>query len=261
MFIDTHAHLFYLDFDIDIVDVIKRARDVGVQYFIVPGTNLETSKKAIELSERFDNVYVCVGFHPLDLEQYTQSSLSEIQALTNHKKVVAIGEIGIDYFYDSSPREFQKEVFTQQILLAIQCNLPIVVHTRDSVDDAVKIAIDLAQSNQQWNANGWRGVFHCFTGNTQAAQLLRDNKFLVSYPGVVTFKKTTLLDTVREIGYQNIMLETDSPFLAPAPHRGKRNEPCNIPIIAKKIAEVCGTTVENVAAATTANAKKIFNIP
>jgi TatD DNase family protein len=261
MFIDTHCHLFYEDFKNDIADVIKRANDVGVNAFVVPATNHETAKEAIQLAERFSNFFVCVGFHPLDLKEYSEENFKVIEELASHPKVVAIGEIGIDYFYDTSPRDFQKEIFTLQIEFAVRKNLPIVVHTRDSVQDAIDIAVQYSKKHPQWKKEGKRGVFHCFTGDAQQAQTLFENNFLVSYPGPVTFKKSTMPQVVKEIGIENIMLETDSPFLTPVPYRGKRNEPSYIPLIAQKISEIMNVLIEEVAKKTTANAKDLFNLP
>jgi len=260
MFIDSHCHLFYEDFRNDVADVIQRANDAGVNAFVVPATNHQTAREAIQLAERFQNLFVCVGFHPLDLKEYTEENFKVVIELASHPKVVAIGEIGIDYFYDTSPRDFQKKIFLEQIEFAIQKNLPIVVHTRDSVQDAIDIVVSSAQKNPDWKKNRKRGVFHCFTGNAKQAKTLFENNFLVSYPGPITFKKSTMPDTLREIGISNIMLETDSPFLTPVPHRGKRNEPSYIPLIAQKMAEIMNVSIEEVAKITTLNVKKLFGI-
>lgn len=260
MFIDSHCHLFYDDFAADLDDVIKRSNDVGVGAFIVPATNLETAREALHLSEKYPNVFVCIGFHPLDLEHYSDKNYSALQQLLGHPKIVAIGEIGIDYFYDRSPRDFQKEVFERQIGLAVRHDLPIVVHTRDSVEDAVSIALRYAAANPAWKKNGKRGVFHCYTGDAVTARTLFDNGFLVSFPGPVTFKKSTMPDVIRDIGLDHIMVETDSPYLTPVPYRGKRNEPSYIPIIAQKISEILEVPVNDVAERTTANAVELFNL-
>jgi TatD DNase family protein len=266
MFIDSHCHLFYDDFKNDLPEVISRAINSGVKYFIVPATNHETARQAIELAERYPSIFVSVGFHPLDLSEFTTERLAIIEKMIAHPKVIAIGEIGIDYFYDRSPREYQKEIFSLQIELAIRKNLPIIVHTRDSVQDAIDIAVRYAKSYPEWRnegkfQGGKRGVFHCFTGDAAQAKALFDSNFLISFPGPVTFKKSTMPDMIKEIGIENIIIETDSPYLTPVPFRGKRNEPSYIPLIAQKIADTVNISIEEVGRVTTANAKKLFNLP
>jgi len=261
MFIDSHCHLFYDDFKNDLSEVISRAINSGVKYFIVPATNHETARQAIELAEQYPSIFVSVGFHPLDLSEFSTDRLALIEKMILHPKVIAIGEIGIDYFYDRSPREYQKEIFSLQIELAIRTDLPIIVHTRDSVHDAVEIAVRYAKSYPEWRNKGKRGVFHCFTGDKAQAKTLFDSNFLISFPGPVTFKKSTMPDLIKEIGIENIMVETDSPYLTPVPFRGKRNEPSYIPLIAQKIADTLNISIEEVGRITTANAKKLFNLP
>lgn len=261
MFIDSHCHLFYSDFADDLPTVIARAVESGVHYFVVPATNHESAEQAILLAEKYPSIFVAVGFHPLDLKEYTEERLKIIEELSSHPKVVAIGEIGIDYFYDTSPREYQKEIFARQIELAVNKDLPIIVHTRDSVQDAIDIVMKYAGENPGWKKEGKRGVFHCFTGDAKQAKVLFEKQFLVSYPGPVTFKKSAMPDVVKEIGLDNIMVETDSPFLTPAPHRGKRNEPSYIPLIAQRIAEILGVSSDVVGEKTTANAIKLFQLP
>ncbi len=269
MFIDSHTHLFYPDFKDDIDEVIRRAEEAGVNFFVVPGTSVETSKQAIALSERYENVFACVGIHPLDMAEADAGALREIEKLSEHKKVVAIGEIGLDYYYDTTPKDKQQRMFQAQIAIAIRRNLPIVVHTRDSMDDAVSAVEDMIQKNEYWRSQqatsnsrfpAPKGVFHCFSGDAETARRLFAVGFLVSYPGIVTFKNSPAVETLKAIGYDHIMLETDSPYLTPAPHRGKRNEPMYIPQIGKKIAEICNATERDVARTTSYNAKRLFNI-
>ncbi len=269
MFIDSHTHLFYPDFKDDIDEVIRRAEEAGVNFFVVPGTSVETSKQAITLSERYENVFACVGIHPLDMAEADDGALREIEKLSEHKKVVAIGEIGLDYYYDTTPKDKQQRMFQSQIEIAIRRNLPIVVHTRDSMDDAVSAVEHMIQKNEYWRSQqatpnsrfpAPKGVFHCFSGDAQTARRLFMLGFLVSYPGIVTFKNSPAVETLQAIGYDHIMLETDSPYLTPAPHRGKRNEPMYIPQIGKKIAEICNATEKDVARTTSYNAKRLFNI-
>jgi TatD DNase family protein len=269
MYIDSHAHLFYEDFKNDIDDVVRRAQDAGVEACIVPGTTLETSRESIELAQKYSFVYACVGFHPHESSTATDSDLSEIEALSVEKKVVGIGEIGLDFHYDFSPRETQERVFNDQIGIAARRNLPIVVHTRESMDRTLQIVTGSVAQHSGWEGkpgaegNGslaGRGVFHCFTGTSDDAEKLFRLGFYVSYPGIVTFKNSPVLTTLKTIGAKNIMLETDSPYLAPVPFRGKRNEPAHVVHVANKIAELLNTEPSQVGAVTSKNARSLFSI-
>ena len=261
MFIDSHCHLFYEDFTNDISDVLARAYAADVRYFIVPATNHTTAQQALDLADQYPSIFVSVGIHPLDLKEFSDERLTLIESMASHPKVIAVGEIGIDYFYDTSPREYQKEIFSRQIELAIRKELPIIVHTRDSVQDAIDIATHFAEKHPAWMNGGKRGVFHCFTGNAQQANILFENGFLISFPGPITFKKSTMPDLLKEVGIDNIMIETDSPYLTPVPFRGKRNEPSYIPLIAQKIADTLNMSIDEVGRITSDNAKKLFNLP
>lgn len=261
MYIDSHCHLFYEDFTADVEDVIRRAQDAGVDRFIVPATNDVTAHAAIALAERFPSVYAAVGFHPLDLAEYSPQRFEALLPLLAHPKVVAVGEIGIDYFYDTSPRELQREVFAHQIDAAAHHQRPIIVHTRDSVQDAVDIVVKACGEHPEWKQGALRGVFHCFTGDAVQARTLFDHGFLVSYPGPVTFKKSAMPATIAAVGLSHIMIETDAPFLTPVPFRGKRNEPSYVPLIAAAIAGILSVPVEEVARVTTANAVRLFGLP
>lgn len=269
MYIDSHAHMFFDDFNQDIGEVLRRSRDAGVSTIVVPGTNLDTSRKAISLAESFDGVYACVGFHPHDAKDASDGALQQIEELSRHPKVVAIGEIGLDFFYDYSPREQQFDVLRKQLAIAVRRNLPVVVHTRDSVQDAIKEIKTVSEKHVGWRSVGYqrglvqgaRGVFHCFSGTAEQANLLFSYGFFVSYPGIVTFKHSPALETLKSIGCEHILLETDSPFLTPVPFRGKRNEPANIPLIANKIAEVLQITPNVVAKHASANTRHLFSLP
>jgi TatD DNase family protein len=269
MFVDSHAHLFHEDYGKDLQDVLQRARDAGVDQIIVPGTDEKTSREALELSEKYEFIYACVGIHPHEALKATDKLLEEIESMANHRKVVAIGEIGLDYHYDFSPREQQLALFKQQIELAIRMNLPIVVHTRESLTDTIGVVDQCLLNQPEWrNGNGkafndrssGRGVFHCFTGSAVEAAHLFAKGFFISYPGIVTFKNSPVTETLKQIGIENILLETDSPYLAPAPLRGKRNEPSYIVHIAKKIAEVLDAPEADIASVTSLNAKNLFGL-
>lgn len=269
MYIDSHAHLFYEEFRQDLEAVIHRAQDAGVETIIVPGTTLETSREALELAERYPFIYACVGFHPHEASKANENNLREIEELSKHTKVVAIGEIGLDFHYDFSPREIQRKIFEYQIGIATRRNLPIVVHTRESMSEAMSTVFAAVKSSPSWGANrsekhngnrAMRGVFHCFTGTTAEARRLFEHGFLVSFPGIVTFKNSPVLETLKAIGSENIMVETDSPYLAPVPFRGKRNEPANVVYVANKIAEVLQLSPNEVAATAARNSRQLFGI-
>ena len=254
MFIDTHTHLFFNNFDEDREEVIKNALDAGVQYMLVPGTDIETSKQAIALAEKHDAIYAAVGIHPHDTKDWDDAWIDEIRKMAKHKKVVAIGEIGLDYFYDFSPKEKQHQAFEKQIQLALELNLPIVVHNRDSNDDIMSFA-------RKYGDTSLKAQYHCFAGTVENARELVEMGHYISFTGNVTFKKAeSVREVLSKVSVENILLETDSPFLTPVPHRGKRNEPKHIPLIAEVIAETHHLRVEDVARTTSWNAYKLFGI-
>lgn len=269
MVIDSHAHLYDRQFDADRDDVLRRAADAGVEAIIIPGTTVETSGMALELAQRNPGLYACVGIHPHDASTASPEALAAIERLSKEDRVVAIGELGLDYHYDLSPREAQRDAFRNQMEIAVRRNLPIVVHTRESVDEAISMVEEGVRNNPQWKSEGndlhtrfpaLRGVFHCFPGSPDQVWKLLELGFFVSYPGIVTFRNSPVAATVKEIGFDHILLETDSPYLSPVPHRGKRNEPAHVIVVAQKIAEIVGADVEDVMRTTRANAKKLFGI-
>lgn len=254
MFVDTHSHLFYPNFESEIDEVIQRAKYAEVDYIIVPATDLESCKKVIELTKKYDMVYGTVGIHPHDTKEWTENFIPKIEEFTKHEKIVAIGEIGLDYYYDFSPKEKQIEAFKSQIELALKLNLPIVVHNRDASEDILKII-------KEYAGTGLRAQFHCFNGNLdEARDLIRLHHF-ISFTGNITFTKA---DSLREIAAkitpEHLLLETDSPFMTPVPHRGKRNEPAYVKLVAEKIAEVRHVSVEDIARVTSYNAFRMFGI-
>ncbi|MFA6596204.1 MAG: TatD family hydrolase [Ignavibacteriaceae bacterium] len=254
MFIDTHAHLFYPNYQDDLEKVLQNAKDEKVDYILVPATDLPTSIKVIELITKYDMLFGAVGIHPHDTKDWDDAMLTQLNELAQHKKVVAIGEIGLDYFYDFSPKEKQIEAFRKQLELAISLDLPVIIHNRDADEDIFAIVSEFSKL-------GLRGQFHCFSGTLKDAQQITDMNFSLSFTGNVTFKKTDELRAIAsKIELKHLLLETDSPFMTPIPHRGKRNEPANIPLIAHKIAELHGVTIEDVGRITSFNALKLFGI-
>jgi TatD DNase family protein len=262
-YIDSHAHLFFTDYKNDLAAVLLRASEAGVRMIVIPGTDLLSSREAVLLAERHENIYACVGIHPHEASKATSQDMIEIEQLCDHPKVVAIGEIGLDYHYDFSPPELQRLFFTEQMEIAVRRNLPVVVHMRESTEDSFSLVEKIVNANPHWKESGkepMRGVFHCFPGTAEQAGYVRALGFCVSYPGILTFKKSTSIDVVRETGIQNIMLETDSPYMTPVPFRGKRNEPANIVLIGRKIAEALNMPEEEVARITSENAVRVFGL-
>jgi len=254
MFIDTHAHLFYPNFNGEVDQIIERAVAAGVEYIIVPATDLASSAQAIQLAEKYPKIYATIGVHPHDTKEWNDDIIQKLEDLAKHEKVVAIGEIGLDYFYDFSPKEIQKKAFEAQIELALKLNLPIIVHNRDSNDDLMNYA-------RKYKDSGLKAQFHCFAGSIENARELIEMHHFISFPGNITFKK---MDNLRKIlsrvAVENLLLETDSPFMTPVPHRGKRNEPSYIHFIAEQVAKTHELTVNDVARTTTYNAFKLFGI-
>jgi TatD DNase family protein len=254
MFIDTHAHLFYPNFENDADLVIERALNADVKYMIVPGTDISTSTKAIELAEKYDCIYAAVGVHPHDSKDWDDTFIPKLEELANKNKVVAIGEIGLDYFYDFSPKEKQIQAFKDQIELALKLKLPIIIHNRDANDDVMEII-------RSYKGAGLRAQFHCFAGSVENARELVELHHYISFPGNITFKKMdSLRNVLSRIAIENLLLETDSPFMTPVPHRGERNEPALVKLVAEKIAEVHHLTIEDVGRTTSSNVHKLFGI-
>lgn len=255
MLIDTHAHLDDARFDSDRDAMIARAREAGVEHFVTIGCDLATSRAAVELADRYPFVYATVGVHPHEAKQIGDSWYDDLRRLAQHKKVVAYGEIGLDYHYNHSPPRLQRERFREQITLARELRLPIVVHTREAQDDTMAIL-------KEENAADVGGVFHCFSGDARLAKDALDLGFLLSFSGVITFQNATMLrDIVKTVPMDRILVETDSPYLTPAPHRGQRNEPAHVRLVAEKIAAIQGMTVDQVAEITSQNARRVFKIP
>lgn len=254
MFIDTHAHLFFDNFKEDLDEVIQRAFDSGVKYIIIPGTDLETSRQALAIAERYENIYCAVGVHPHDTKDWKDEWLDEIRELVKNKNVVAVGEIGLDYYYDFSPKDIQIDAFKKQLDLAVEENLPVIIHNREANEDTMNII-------RSYKGTGLIGQFHCFAGSLEDARELVEMDHYISFPGNITFKK---MDSLREIAsridVENLLIETDCPFMTPVPHRGKRNEPSHVNLVAEKIAEIHNLKVEDVARTTTLNAFKLFGI-
>ncbi len=254
MLIDTHTHLFYENFKDDLDEVFNHALNEGVNYMIVPATDLETAKQSIALAEKYSAIYSSVGVHPHDTKDWNDSILDELKDLAGHPKVVAIGEIGLDYYYDFSPRETQIIAFRKQLDLALALNLPVIIHNRDANEDTMNIL-------REYKNTSLKAQLHCFAGTLENARELVDMGHYISFTGNITFKKMEhLREIAKHIELDNLLLETDSPFMTPVPFRGKRNEPAHVKLVAEKLAELHNTTFEDVARSTTANVKRLFAI-
>lgn len=256
MLFDTHVHLNVSHFDEDREEVLKRADDAGVSNMVVVGFDHETIPGAIELAEKYDHIYAAVGWHPVDAIDMTEDDLKYLEELSSHPKVVALGEMGLDYHWDKSPKEVQKEVFRKQIDLAKKVNLPIIIHNREATEDTVTLL-------KEEGAEQVGGIMHCFSGSPEIAkQCVKDLNFYISLGGPVKYKSAKKpKEVAKEISLDHLLIETDCPFLAPHPNRGKRNEPAYVKLVAEQIAELKGVSFEEVATKTTENAKKLFDIP
>jgi TatD DNase family protein len=263
MFVDSHAHLEMSQFDSDREAVLERARAAGVETIVAigSGTGPGSLDCGIQLAEKHDWIYATVGIHPHEAKLADEGDFAELAKLARHPKVIAWGEIGLDYFYDHSPREVQRSVFLRQMEQARAAKLPIVIHCRPS--DGGENAWDdcLALLREHWAPSGLGGILHCFTGGLAHAQAALEMGFLISFAGNVTFTKAeNIRQAARELPIDRILIETDSPFLAPVPHRGKRNEPAFVAQVAAKIAELRAISAEEVGEATSQNFYSFFKL-
>lgn len=254
MFVDTHAHLFFENFKEDIDEVVERAKQNDVDYIIVPATDLKTAREAIALSEKYSNIYLTVGIHPHDTKGWNDPLIPQIEELAKHPKVVAIGEIGLDYYYDFSPKDQQIRAFKAQLDLAVKLQLPVVIHNRDSDEDMMEII-------QSYCGTGLKAQFHCFNASVNdAVEYMKMNHF-ISFTGNITHKKSdSLREILSKIDLNHLMLETDSPFMTPVPYRGKRNEPSYVKIVAQQVADIHKLSLEEVGRITSLNAFRFFGI-
>ena len=246
--IDTHAHIYYDDYLGRMDNVIQSARDVGVEKIISIGVDLKSSEKCINLAEKYEQIYATCGIHPHEANKAPKRYLYELEQFYSHPKVVAVGEIGLDYHYDFSDRRTQRKIYHEQLELAKSIDLPVVVHCRDSDDD---ILIGIQESRHR------SGVIHCFASGLDFAEKILESGFYLSFTGLITFAKE-LEEIVCEVPLNKMMVETDSPYLTPKPHRGKQNEPANVLYVAERIAELKEVSIEEVAESTTERAYDLF---
>lgn len=251
--IDTHAHIDTDAFDGDRGEVLKRAFEAGMEYIIIPSIGVEAFKNLQELVESEPRLYRGIGIHPHNVANVTDGDLERVERESFLKKVVAIGEIGLDYYYDFAPKDVQQDIFKKQLDIAKRRKLPVIIHNRDADDDVLKILTDAQDGTLE-------GVLHCFSGTPDFLKSALDLNFHVSYTGNITYKKSTLAKTVLATPFERMMIETDSPYLTPVPHRGKRNEPSYVKLVAEKIAEIKNTSLDEVLSMTSQTAKKLFRL-
>ncbi|MEJ5253450.1 MAG: TatD family hydrolase [Armatimonadota bacterium] len=248
---DTHCHLNHPDFAADAPQVWERARQAGVRSAIIVGYDLASSDAAVQTAQRLEGCWASVGIHPHDAVQCNRDALLRLRQLASQPSVVAIGEIGLDYYRNLSPRDVQQQAFEEQIGLALDLRLPAIIHCRDAYDDLLDI---LARYPL-------RGVLHCFSGEVHHAQRAVEMGWYLGIGGVITFKNAhTLREVVQQIPLRYLLLETDAPYLAPTPHRGRRNEPSYIPLIGAQVAAIKGETPEQIATETTRHASELFGL-
>jgi TatD DNase family protein len=254
-FIDTHCHLDMAAYQDDLDEVIASAARHGVPRILTIGIDVASSQKAIDLASRYAGVFATVGIHPHDAMQATPEALARLRLLAENDQVVGYGEIGLDYAKNYSPRKVQIQAFAQQLELAKEVALPVIIHDRDAHDDVLSLIRTVGPFPH-------RGVMHCFSGDLQLARNVLDLGFYLSIPGVATFANaTTLREVIRMVDLDNLLLETDGPFLAPVPYRGKRNEPKYLLHTAHMVAELKNISLDELARTTTANATRLFNLP
>ena len=252
MLIDSHAHLTDERFADDLDATIERAAAAGVQRIVTIGSDVEDSRAAVALAERKPEVYATVGIHPHVAAEADAEAFPILRALAASPRVVAIGEMGLDFFYDNSPREAQREAFIRQLRLARELELPAVVHTREADEQTETIL--------RQDATGVRGVLHCFTGGRQLMETALELGWYISFSGLITFGKYADAELLRAVPAERFLVETDSPYLAPAPHRGKRNEPAYVARVAARAAELRGDDPKGFAALTARNAREFYRL-
>ncbi len=254
MLIDTHAHIYSNEFNHDLELVIRRAHDEGIKKILIPNVDKETIPQVINLKNKFPQTcYPMIGIHPTSINENYQQELNAVNEYLQKHKFIAIGEIGIDLYWDKTFIEEQKKAFAQQIQWAKQYNLPIAIHCRNAFNETMEVLLDN-------NNKDVKGVFHSFSGNIEQAQKVISLGFKIGVSGVVTFKNSGQDKVIAQIPLEHLLLETDAPYLTPAPFRGKRNESAYISIIAKKIAELKNITFEEVAEITTKNTLELFKL-
>ncbi len=252
--IDTHAHLDFEQYDKDRDEVLKRAGEVGVEKIFNIGADIESSRRSVKLAEKYDNIYAVVGIHPHDADTLNTESLAEIKALALNNKVKAIGETGLDFYYNNSPREKQKEAFEKHLYLAKELDLPVVIHSRSAGNETLNVIDQVADFSADL-------IFHCYAYGPELIEKIIERDYYAAFGGLITFNSAEeIRKALEKMPLNRILLETDSPYLTPSPNRGKRNEPSYLQYILKKAAEIKKIAPEELAEITSENAEKIYKI-
>jgi len=250
--VDTHAHLDFNNYNRDREEVFNRARKIGVEKIVNIGADLNGSRRAVELAEKYDYIYASVGIHPHEADTLNEQSLAEIKKLAASPKVKAIGECGLDFYYDNSPRQIQKEAFKKQLELALELKLPVVVHSREAAAETLEILDQAANFSENL-------IFHCYAYGPKEIEEIIKRDYYAAFGGLITFNSAQpIRDALKKMPLDRILLETDAPYLTPEPHRGERNESAYLKYILKKAAEIKGISAEEMAKITTENAERIY---
>jgi len=252
MLIDTHCHLFYDDLKNDLPGVLDRAHDLGVNRFICVATNMEDARECLLMGESHENIFASAGVHPHDAKDAPEDFVDQIYDLMTFDSMVAVGEMGLDYFRNISDPEIQKNVFRTQMGIAQSLKKPVIFHNRDADDDVIKILKEFPDV---------RGVAHCFSSNLETAKAFMELGYFISFSGNLTFKNSHLPEVAKDLPLDRILVETDSPYLSPVPHRGKSNEPGRTRFVAEKLAEIHDVPLKVIAEKTSANATDLFGLP
>ncbi|MEQ8677440.1 MAG: TatD family hydrolase [Aggregatilineales bacterium] len=261
MLIDTHCHINFNAYDDDRADLIERASDVGVKKIIIPAIDLETGEQILNLVDEYDGVYGAVGIHPNSTADFSSAEIDTIRKQTQHAKILAIGEIGLDYHWDKSPKAKQAEAFEEQLALAAKLELPVIIHNREASEDVMAI-LESWITTLPDSLKSRPGVLHSFSAPRTIAERALDASFYLGFTGPITYKNADdLRHIAARVPLDRLLVETDGPFLTPTPFRGKRNEPAYIPYIVERLASLKTISVEKLTEATTANAIRLFKIP
>jgi TatD DNase family protein len=249
--IDTHAHIYLPEFDKDREQIILNAKGNGVEKILMPAIDSSTHENMFRVEEEFEGCISMIGLHPCSVKENYIEELAIVKKYLAERNFIAIGEIGLDFYWDVSFKEQQYKAFEEQIQLAISNSLPIVIHSRNSINECIEVVKKFPES---------KGVFHCFSGNEEQAKRIIDLDFMLGIGGVVSFKNAGLDKVIEKVGINNIILETDAPYLTPVPFRGKRNEPAYLKFVAEKLIDITGNTLKEIEGVTTSNAERLFNL-